>query len=253
VSDYSLSSVDAAVRDRLEGVATALDPATSRFLDALGVASGWCCAEIGAGIGSVAVWLADRVGSTGRVLATDLETRWLLALGRTDIEIRCHDIAEEPLEPSSFDLVHARGVLCHLVRWRAALGHMVEALRPGGWLCLEETDWVTSGLSEPRTPALERFWGAVGELMASTGGDPCVGRKLGSALNEAQLVNVDGEAWMRVRRDGLDLQLDLLGPVLTRAGLMTQHGVDAAHAEAAVPGLTYSPTFVAVWGRRARS
>ena len=29
MSDYSLSPVDAAVRDRLEGVATAMDPATS--------------------------------------------------------------------------------------------------------------------------------------------------------------------------------------------------------------------------------
>src|SRR3989442_1429103 len=114
MSDYSLSPVDAAVRERLEGVAAAMDPATSRFLDALGVARGWRCAEIGAGIGSVAVWLADRVGSTGRVVATDIETRWLQALGRTDIEIRCHDIAQEPLESSSFDLVHARGVLSHL-------------------------------------------------------------------------------------------------------------------------------------------
>ena len=252
MSDYSLSPVDAAVRDRLEGVATAMDPATSRFLDAIGVAPGWDCAEIGAGVGSIAVWMADRVGSTGRVLATDVEPRWLDALGRADIEVRRHDIASDRLEASSFDLVHARGVLSHLARWRDALEHMVDAIRPGGWLCLEETDWLTSGLSEPRTPALERFWAAVGELMTSTGGDPNLGRKLGTAVQTAGLANVGGEAWVRVRRDGLGTQLDLLGPVLTSAKLITEDEVDLARAEAAAPGLTYSPTFVAVWGQRPR-
>jgi SAM-dependent methyltransferase len=207
--------------------------------------------RLGAGIASIAVWLADRVGMAGRVVATDIETRWLEELGRSDIEIRRHDIAGESLEPSSFDLVHARGVLSHLPRWREAIAHMVEALQPGGWLCLEETDWLTSGLSDPPTPAIERFWGAVGELMTSSGGDPCVGRKLGSALNDARLVGVDGEAWVRVRRGGLDTQLDLLGPVLTNAGFMTAEEVETARAEAATPGSTYSPMFVAAWGKRA--
>jgi SAM-dependent methyltransferase len=230
MSDYSLSPVDAAVRERLEGVAAAMDPATIRFLDQLGVGAGWRCIEIGAGVGSIAMWLADRVGTTGRVVATDIETRWLEALGRSDIEIRRHDIAEESLEPSSFNLVHARGVLCHLAKWREAMAHMVEALRPEGWLCLEETDWLTSGLSHPPTPAIERFWGAVGELMTSGGGDPRVGRKLASELNEAGMVGVGGEAWVLVRREGLDTQLDLLGPVLTDAGFMTAEEVETARA-----------------------
>jgi hypothetical protein len=56
---------------------------------------------------------------------------------------------------------------------------------------------------------------------------------------------------LRVRREGLETQLDLLGPVLTASSLMTERDIDLARAEAAAPGLTYSPTFVAIWGRRA--
>jgi hypothetical protein len=56
---------------------------------------------------------------------------------------------------------------------------------------------------------------------------------------------------VRVSRDGLGMQLDLLGPVLTGAGLITEDEVASARVEAAAPGLTYSPTFVAVWGQRA--
>ena len=51
----------------------------------------------------------------------------------------------------------------------------------------------------------------------------------------------------------VDLLGDLLGPVLTNAGLMTENEVGSARAEAAAPGFTYSPTFVAVWGQRART
>jgi hypothetical protein len=108
-------------------------------------------------------------------------------------------------------------------------------------------------VSDPPTPAIERFWGAVGELMRSGGGDPYTGRKLGSAFNDARLVDVDGEAWVRVRRRGLDTQLDLLGPVVSNAGFMTAEEVEATRAEAAAPGFTYSPMFVATWGQRASS
>jgi len=184
------------------------------------------------------------------VLATDIETRWLDLLDRDEIEVARHDIAREPLKAASFDLIHARGVLCHISQWPDAVAHMIEALRPGGWICLEEPDWLTSGLSHPPTPALERFWNAVGQLMTSTGGDPSVGRKLAAALAEAHLHDIGGEAWVLSRRDGLETQLDLLGEVLSTAGLMTADEIAAARGEAAAPGLTYSPMFVATWGKR---
>ena len=61
-------------RLRLRGLEIALDPGTREHLIRLGVGPGSRCLEIGAGGGSVAFWLAERVAPDGLVVATDLET-----------------------------------------------------------------------------------------------------------------------------------------------------------------------------------
>jgi hypothetical protein len=47
-------------------------PSRRRYLAALGIQKGWHCLEVGAGHGVVARWLAEQVGPTGRVVATDI-------------------------------------------------------------------------------------------------------------------------------------------------------------------------------------
>jgi SAM-dependent methyltransferase len=54
--------------------------------------------------------------------------------------VRRHDIATDPLPEAAFDLVHARLVLGHLPEREKALGHMVAALNPRGWLLVEDFD-----------------------------------------------------------------------------------------------------------------
>jgi 2-polyprenyl-3-methyl-5-hydroxy-6-metoxy-1,4-benzoquinol methylase len=44
------------------------------------VQPGWRCLEIGAGRGSMAVWLAERVGESGQVVATDIDVTYLKRL-----------------------------------------------------------------------------------------------------------------------------------------------------------------------------
>ena len=61
-------------RERLGHLEAVWDPGTIRHLETAGVGEGWQCAEIGAGTGSIAEWLSHRVGATGHVVATDIET-----------------------------------------------------------------------------------------------------------------------------------------------------------------------------------
>ena len=105
------------------------------------MSEGWQCLEVGFGTGGVALWLAGRVGSTGRVVAVDLEPRFLAGHGRANLEVRKHDVAADPLEEAAFDLVHARAVLDLVPDRQRALERMLSAVRPGGWLVLEETDY----------------------------------------------------------------------------------------------------------------
>src|SRR5438045_4173301 len=78
-------------RARLAGLSAQFDTTTIRHLAATGVTDGWRCLEVGAGAGSVARWLAAAVGPTGRVLATDLDIRFLGDLG-PPIEVVRHDV-----------------------------------------------------------------------------------------------------------------------------------------------------------------
>ena len=153
--DYRLSAAgrEAAEDERLDLLEQIYDP-VSRRRRAL-VQPGWRCLEVGAGRGSMAVWLAEQVGATGQVVATDVDTRYLSRLELANLEVVEHNILEDPLDvlgPGSFDLVCSRLMLFHLKgRQEQAIGQMAACLSPGGWLLDEDADWGTAAPSILRT------------------------------------------------------------------------------------------------------
>ena len=117
------------------------DASTIRHLERLGVGPGWRCAELGAGAGSVARWLADGVGESGSVTAIDRDTSLLKELGRRpNVTVVEGDLMTMPLGSSCFDLVHSRSVLRHLEDPDSVLERVVPALAPGGVVYFEEAD-----------------------------------------------------------------------------------------------------------------
>src|ERR1043165_1338313 len=124
--------------DQHHALAETLDPFTSTRLAETGVTRGWHCLEVGAGGGSIARWLAGRVAPDGSVLATDIDPRHIPAA--PGLEVRTHDITRDPLPPAAFDLIVARLVLRHVPDRAAVLHRLLAALRPGGWLQVEEFD-----------------------------------------------------------------------------------------------------------------
>lgn len=131
------------------------DPHTIRRLEHIGAGSGWRCLEVAAGDGSIAAWLADRVGSAGHVVATDVDLRLLHGRERTNLQVRQHDILQDPLETACYDLVHCRALLMHLAQPQRALQQMAAALRPGGWLLVEETDYTSFAALDSSHPHVE--------------------------------------------------------------------------------------------------
>ena len=70
----SLLGADAPAR--LSALASMSDATTQRYLLDRGVGPGWHCLEVGGGGGSIASWLANPMLPDGRVMATDLDTRF---------------------------------------------------------------------------------------------------------------------------------------------------------------------------------
>jgi SAM-dependent methyltransferase len=158
---YRLAAADreAAEDERLSLLEQLFDP-VSRRRRAM-VQRGWRCLEIGAGRGSMAMWLADQAGPAGQVVATDIDTGYLRRLGHPNLEVLEHNIREDPLEvlgPGSFDLVCSRFTLIHLVgRQEAAISQMTKCLRPGGWLIDEDAEWGTAVPVDPAHPLYDGY------------------------------------------------------------------------------------------------
>jgi SAM-dependent methyltransferase len=259
-SPYSLPNAGEQARPRFGALESLYDAPTIAHLERCGVSPGWRCLEVGGGSGSIARWLADRVGPAGWVLTTDIDTRFLDPLAGPTLEVRRHDIAAEPLPEAAFDLVHTRLVLHHLPGRAEALRRMVGALRPGGWIVVEEFDWTTMDPDPAEFPALalfRRVGSALQRVMTERGADGTYGRQLWWRLRAHGLVDVGAEGRVSIQQGGSPgAQLALAGvdqlrEAVLRAGSATEQDIEAFRALLADPDFAYmSPVMVTAWGRR---
>jgi SAM-dependent methyltransferase len=221
MSRYVMDNAAAQAEQRFEALQACYDPVTIRQLEAIGVAPGWSCLEVGAGGGSIAGWLADRVTPGGRVVVTDIDPRWLEARG-PNIELRRHDIAADELEREAFDLAHERLVLLHLPQRARALRRMIGSLRPGGWLLIEDFDCSWLPLGPYGTPAqadlFRRVIGALHHVLERAGLDMAYGRRFHGLLRQAGLADVHVEGHIVVSAGGSP------GATLVRANLEQLRG-----------------------------
>src|SRR5690348_2197131 len=81
--------------ERLLAVERQLDPVSQAVVHQLGLATGWRCWEAGAGGGSMARWLADRVSPGGCVVASDIDVGALAGLDHGSIQVIGHDLERD--------------------------------------------------------------------------------------------------------------------------------------------------------------
>jgi len=256
---YQIASDDETARrehERLRVLARWRDPATIRALEATGIAPGWRCLEVGAGAGSISAWMAERVGESGSVLSTDVDLRFH-AKPSGNTEVRLHDVTSDPLPAAAFDLIHARAVLQHVAERERAIEHMVAALKPGGWIVVEEGDmraFEAQPLPEPLS-GLHQVMVRASAQQAYR--DPNFGTRVLRIFSDHGLVEVDAHGFVETMRAGEDsaewwfLAVEHVRDRIVDAGVLSATDFDAALAMARVPGfLMLGPTSIQVSGRR---
>jgi SAM-dependent methyltransferase len=241
-------------RKRLAGIEAQWDPVTIRQLERIGVGEGWSCLEVGGGGGSMAEWLAARVGPGGAVTATDLDTRFLDALDIDNLTVLAHNLLEDP-PPGEYDVVHARLLVEHLP-FDAALDALLAAVKPGGHLLVEDLDHVSAVPARP-APELDKAQEAILGFMAQAGFDAHCGRRLWGALRERGLADVHAEgsvSLLHAGTPGIDFyrfSLEALGPALVEKGALTQGELDSARGALDDPDFAaLSAILVSASGRR---
>jgi SAM-dependent methyltransferase len=254
---YLLDNRQAEAGQRFDALSELFNPSTFGRMEAVGLAPGWRVWEVGAGGPSVPRWIAEQ--TDGQVLATDIDTTWLEA-DDSAFEVKQHDIGTDPAPEGLFDLVHARLVLVHVPRRVAALSVMISALRPGGWLFLEEADpglqpLVCPDEYGPEQQLANQLKVAFRSLMTERGVDLAFGRKLPRLMREAGLIDVQSDAYFPMGGPACNelerATVEQIRELLIDSGLATEDEI-ARHLSNVASGhldLATSP-MVSAWARK---
>lgn len=229
LAPYPMDNDNPHSRTQHTALTAMLDPVTTSRIEGLVDLTGARCLEIGAGAGSIAVWLADRVGPTGSVLATDIKPHQIPP--RDNLTVLRHDLVAEPLPEGPFDLIHARLVLGHLPQRREILARLAAALADGGVMLIEDWHSADTGkvLAAPSSKAAELFatyQTTIGEkVFKAHGTDRTWANQIHAAMVDCGLddvhTSISGQSWKGGSPDSwlMSSNLDHMRDKLLAAGL----------------------------------
>ncbi len=183
-------------RERLRLLARVLKPGTTELFNRVGVQPGWTCLDVGCGGGDVTMDLAALVGPSGQVVGVDID-REIVAIAQreaaerqlTNVSFRC-SAADTLRVDRSFDLVYCRFLLTHLSAPASVLDKMMQVLKPGGVLVVEDIDF-SGHFCYPESAAFRRYIELYYHIVRKRGGDPDIGPRLPTLLLDAKCTDVN--------------------------------------------------------------
>ncbi len=125
-----------------------------------------------------------------------------------------------PVRPGGFDFAHCRAVLAHVGHLETAVRHVVQSVRPGGWILCEEPDYGPMEACDPEHPHA-RDLAAFRSIMTRGGRmDGYAGRNVFKALRAEKLTELEtdthgaiaigGTLRAQFRRDSLEIVRSLV-------------------------------------------
>jgi SAM-dependent methyltransferase len=248
---------------RLNLLAEIMRPTTLALLARAGVHEGQTCVDVGCGGGHVTLELARIVGPSGRVVGIDFDPT-IVALARedqrtaglTNVEFKVGDARE--LGDAQYDVAYARFLLSHVSQPEQVIERIIEMLRPGGTLVVEDIDF-SGCFCQPPDPAYDRYLELYSEAVARGGGDANLGRRLPTLLRSCELRDVRWHVFQPVHADGrhkqiMRITMDKIRPAVLRHELASNQEIDQILTEMAAfaadeTTLVAAPRIVQAWGR----
>lgn len=187
---------------RLRMIEELFDPTTIRHLERTGIGAGWRCLEVGAGAGSIMKWMAGVVGERGEVVAVDRNATHLHCVPIPQLQVIEGDLHDVQFD-DTFDLVHCRYVLIHNQSGDEMLQKLCNALKPGGFLVVEEPDFTSAKLLNGNADdAQQRVNNAICGLFEEMELDPAYGLTLPQKVVAQGLEIVEVDSRIHLARGG---------------------------------------------------
>jgi ubiquinone/menaquinone biosynthesis C-methylase UbiE len=237
------------------------------LLDQIRIQPGWRTVDVGCGPLGILHLLSERVGSTGVVVGLEREPRFVhMAQDQVarrhlgNVTVLQADVMASGLQNKSFDFAHERLVMVNMASPETLLAELVELVRPGGIVAVEEID-NASWVCEPPHPSWDTLLQTFHAAFRASGGNVYIGRRLPELLRAAGLEDVQYKAHadfaMRGgnRRTHLLTLINTLREQITRLDLLTEEEL-ARHRQALADHLDDLNTvvidklLVQAWGRK---
>jgi ubiquinone/menaquinone biosynthesis C-methylase UbiE len=244
-------------------------PEARWMLDQIGVARGWWTIDVGCGPLGILDLLAERTGPGAEVIGLERDPdmidfgRELMAERRlSSVEMIQGDARNTEMPRESFDLAHARLLLVNLPDPEEVVAELASIARPGGWVALEEVDWV-SWMCDPIHPAWTRLVEINADIWRRRGMNVNIGRSLPRLLTQAGLTDVQYKTHTPVYRHTDTYQYLLLAFSKINRAEMIEKGyateaeytelTDSLRAHLSKPATFVTGSlFCQSWGRRVR-
>jgi len=159
-----------------------------------GVGAGQTVVDVGAGPGWASADLSEIVGPEGRVVALERSESFLEALRARalgNVEVRAHDVSAEAFGEGFADAAWCRWVLSFVEAPERTVGHIAQALKPGGVAVFYEYADYGAWQMMPPDADLDAFRSHVMQSWRDAGGGPDVALRLPEWLAAAGLELVE--------------------------------------------------------------
>ena len=154
--------------------------------------------DLGCGPGVISHLITQEIGLHGSVTGIDINDE-LLSVAR---QINGNHATFHPGSiydlgnfRQRFDFIYVRLVLQHVARPLAAIAEIYGALKPGGKVCILDSDESILAI-HPRPMGMESLLTETQLLQQKRGGDRFIGGKLASLMKQAGLINVQPRVFL---------------------------------------------------------
>jgi ubiquinone/menaquinone biosynthesis C-methylase UbiE len=162
----------------------------------LNISEGHKVLDVGCGIGGATLPIADLTGSSGLVAGVDLSPAMIehaarRAANRSGIEFHVSDACSIPYPDGFFDAARSERLFLYLPDRIAAIREMMRIVKPGGRVCLLDTDIDSTGVYS-KNPARMR---KMTSLVAASMPNSTSARELRALAREAGLKDLKTEVF----------------------------------------------------------